>query len=114
MKYRDFVKNIYSSSLAKQRLFPTLERFNGHYDDNFGLYDWVTSLSGKELNAELTMDFVCTHVIVFSRSPDKIPEILSALKENNNIEPDKELMSLSGPAWLALFKHATTATKERR
>lgn len=104
MTYRNFVKNIYTSSLAKQRLFPTLDIFNDHYDDNFGLFDWVISLSEKELSAELTMDVVCTHVIVFGRSPSKVPEILLGLRENHNIEPDNELMSLSGPAWLALFQ----------
>lgn len=104
MRYRDFIKNIYMSSIAKQRLFPTLELFNDHYDDNFGFYDWVTSLSGKELDAALTMDLACTQVIVFGRAPDKVPDILLGLMQSHNIKPDKELMSLSGHAWLTLFQ----------
>lgn len=104
MRYREFIKEIYLASIAKQRLFPTLKLFNEHYDENFGDFYWIDYLSGKELTSELTMDLVCTQVIVFGRSPEKIPELLRFYFSKNNIKPDKELMSLSGDAWLVLFQ----------
>jgi hypothetical protein len=104
MRYREFIKKIYFDSIAKQRLFPTLQLFNEHYDDNFGDFNWIDYLSGKELTSELTMDLICTQVIVFGRAPEKVPDLLHFYASRNKIKPDKELMSLSGNAWLVLFQ----------
>lgn len=104
MRYRDFVKDIYDASLAKQRLYPTLKAFNEHYDLNFGPYDWFKSLSGKILDQTLTMDVVCTNVISFGRAPEIVPDMLKDLANTYGLIPDEQLMSLSGDAWLVLFQ----------
>lgn len=44
MRYREFIKKIYFDSIAKQRLFPTLQFFNEHYDDNFGDFNIIREI----------------------------------------------------------------------